>query len=245
MNLEAFALAENPQQLVPAPAERDWMESGVGRHAYKCLPLAIANTYGWQLLLNVDVSAAWNGSLGMMDVLVSCSDNHQATSNFANGIVTFSVDYVFRTPPGYHLLVTGPTNSFKDGVFPMTGVVETDWLPYSFTMNYRFTRSGEVHWKAGEPYAQIFVIKAGIQESVQPVIRRLTDDPKLASDLAEWRDRRFRMRKGLADGDPVALKTGWDRDYFVGRYANGQPTEAEHTTKMRLKAPIDERKNES
>ena len=57
-----------------------------------------------------------------------------------NGILTFDVAYIFRTPPGYHLLVSGPINTFKDGVAPMTAVVETDWLPYTFTFNYQFTR---------------------------------------------------------------------------------------------------------
>ena len=51
MILEAFALAEQPQALVPAPPARDWMDTGTARYAYRCLPVAVANTYGWQLLL--------------------------------------------------------------------------------------------------------------------------------------------------------------------------------------------------
>lgn len=58
MILEAFAVSENPQPLVPAPPNRDWMDATTKRHAYRCLPIAVANTYGWQLLLPADVTAA-------------------------------------------------------------------------------------------------------------------------------------------------------------------------------------------
>jgi len=240
--LEAFALSEQSPQLVPAPAERDWMNAG-GRHAYRCLPLTIGNTYGWQLLLPVDVTASWNGGPSIEHVSVTCSRPHQAVSNFANGILTFDVGYIFRTPLDYHILVTGPSNTFKDGIAPMTAVVESDWLPYGFTMNYRFTRPGQVHWRAGEPFVQICVVRAGIQQSLQPVIRRLEDDPKLVSDRAAWRERRARMRERLTARDPEALRDPWDKDYFAGRYADGQPTSAHHIQKLRLRAPIDERQH--
>jgi Family of unknown function (DUF6065) len=238
--MEAFALSTHSPSLVPAPAERDWMNAG-GRHAYRCLPLTIGNSYGWQLLLPVDVTAEWNGGPSIADVSVTCARPHQAVSNFANGILTFDVGYIFRTPPDLHILVMGPSNTFKDGIAPMTAVVESDWLPYGFTMNYRFTRPGQVRWCAGEPFVQICIVSAGVQQDMQPVIRRLEDDQKLLSDRTAWRDRRARMCERLAARDPAALKDPWDKDYFVGRYADGRPTTASHIHKLRLRAPIDER----
>ena len=99
-----------------------------------------------------------------------------------------------------------------------------------------------MHWRAGEPYAQICIVRAGVQQSVQPVIRRLEDDPKLAAEHAAWRERRTRMRERLAAGDPAAIQVPWDKDYFLGRYADGRTTWAEHTSKLRLRAPIDQRR---
>jgi len=240
MLLEALAVTNNPQELVPAPSERDWMDQN--RHAYRCLPLTIANTYGWQVLMPCDVIAEWTGGPGLPDVRIIKGDPfYQAQSNFATGILTLDVSYIFRTPPGYHLLITGPTNQFKDGVAPMTGIVESDWLPYTFTMNYKFTRPGRVAWSAGEPYAQICVIHANVQDNVQPVIRNITDDQQFSAQHNAWRERRTRMRDLLAQGDPTAIKDPWDKDYFVGRYADGQKTDLAHTNRVRLKAPIDKR----
>lgn len=241
MFLEALVVTDRPQELVPAPPERDWMDQN--RHSYRCLPLTIANTYGWQVLMPCDVQAEWTGGPGLADVRITIKgDPHfQAQSNFATGIVTFDVGYIFRTPPGYHLMVTGPTNCFKDGVAPMTGIVESDWLPYTFTMNYKFTRPGRAFWKAGEPYAQVCVIQANVQEGVQPVICNITDDPEFSLQHNSWRQRRSRMRQLLAEGDPGALKDPWDKDYFVGRYADGQKPDSAHTNRMRLKTPVDRR----
>ena len=43
-------------------------------------------------------------------------------------------------------------------------------------------------------------------------------------------------------GDPAAVKKAVDRDYYLGRYADGEKTLAEHIIKMQLKSPVDERR---
>jgi len=240
--LDAYAVNDHPQKLIPAGARRDWMDGFTDRHAYRCLPLAIANTYGWQLILPVDVTAEWNGGMAKEDLTIACAHRHQAVSNFRNGVLTFDVAYIFRTAPGYHLLVTGPTNTFKDGIAPMTAVIETDWLPYTFTFNYRFTRPGRVTWQAGEPYAQICVIAANLQNDIVPVIRDLRENPQLEADHLAWRLRRTDLRSGLSKTRSAAKLRAWDKDYFLGRQADGRPAQAAHTMKLRLKEPIDARK---
>jgi hypothetical protein len=241
MILEAYALTKNPQPLIAAPFGRKWMDAFVGRHPYRCLPLAIANTYGWQLLLPVDVHVTWNGGMKREDVTVECSHPHQAVSNFKRGVITFNVAYIFRTPPGYHLLVTGPTNIFKHGVAPMTALIESDWVPYSFTFNYQLTRVGKVTWRAGEPYAQICIVKAGLQEDVQPVLKNLSDNPQLAADHEAWRTKRANLIAQKSCTNNATPQEAWSKDYFLGRYADGRATNAPHTMKMRLNTPIDER----
>lgn len=52
---------------------------------------------------------------------------HYVVSHFGAGVVTFTVPYLFRTPPSYNLHVRGPTNMPKDGIYPLEGIVETDW----------------------------------------------------------------------------------------------------------------------
>src|SRR5690606_28445603 len=96
-----------------------------------------------------------------------------AQSNFSDGILTFNAGYIFRTDPGWHLMVTGPMNHPKDGIVPLSGVVETDWLPFPFTMNWRFTRPGTVRFEKDEPFCRVIPVAAQALETTQPEIHSL------------------------------------------------------------------------
>ena len=85
-------------------------------------------------------------------------------------------------------------------------------------------------------------MRAGLQEQIQPVIRRLSDNPQLAADHEQWRERRSNLRARQEAGDPAAWKEPWGKDYFLGRYADGRPVLTQHTNKLRLKMPLDERR---
>ena len=50
MKLLAHVIDGHEVQIRPASVERDWMEGTDQRYAYRCLPLNIANTFGWEIL---------------------------------------------------------------------------------------------------------------------------------------------------------------------------------------------------
>ena len=101
-----------------------------------------------------------------------------ALSHFALGIVTFQLTYLFRTEPGWNLFATGPTNNPKDGIAPLSGVIETDWLPYPFTMNWQMTRAGTVRFEKDEPICMVFPIPADALPGVEVDVRNLADNPR-------------------------------------------------------------------
>src|SRR5690349_7702460 len=123
------------------------MEHTYDRFAYRCLPMVMANQAGWMIGSPADFTACWNGGGKREDVWFNFggtqSSNQFAfsvfagpienqtdiriSSHFANGIVTFQIPYLFRTPPEINLWVKGPSNYFKDGACPLEGIVETDW----------------------------------------------------------------------------------------------------------------------
>lgn len=249
MRLECFALSPDPPVLQPARPTRDWMDRITGHHAYRCLPLAIANTYGWEVLSPRAFAVTWNGRDASSDISVEALDGrpwigHFVTSHFAFGIVTMHVGYLFRTEPGWDLMATGPMNAPKDGIAPLSGVVETDWLPYPFTMNWRFTRPGRVQFAAGEPFCHFFPVPRGEIETVVPEIRALDDDPELAAHHRQWRENREGFMQALAANDPDAQRIGWQRYYFLGRNADGSPAKAGHLAKLRLANPVDHRRRD-
>jgi hypothetical protein len=247
MKLECYAMSPEPPPLVPAHPLREWMDAFPDRHAYRCLPLSIANTYGWEVLSPCSFEARWNGGPAAKDVTFKALDsypwlNHLVLSNFTHGIVTFHTGYMFRTDPGWNLLASGPFNKPKDGIAPLTGVIETDWLPYPFTMNWHFTRKGSVRWEKGEPFCVVFPVPQGALEQVQPEILDLEANPELKSEYEAWRDRRTEFMEKFNSGDEQTLKQAWQRYYFLGKMASTGEQVPTHSSKVRLDAPVDRRR---
>lgn len=247
MKLNCYTLVapQHTCEIIPAPVKRDWMDAFRDRHAYRCLPLSIANNAGWQLLCPCDLEIEFSGGMGKDDIKVKATDGfdvrYAAESNFTRGIVTFYTNYLFQTEPGWQLLATGPFNEPKDGLYPLTGIVETDWLPYPFTMNWQLTRKGTFKFKKGEPFCQIMPIPKSYLQNVEPVMYNITDNPELQIEKEEFQQKRTEFRARQDAGDRDAIEQGWQRYYFVGKMPTGLEAPDDHTNKMRLKPLIDKR----
>lgn len=240
----------------PARATRDWMDQTAHRNAYRCLPLVMGNQCGWNLLNPTLVRARWNGGVDTDAIEFHFADPGTAAtmasaraqavgaiteapafpiSTFGYGIVTWYIPFVIRTPPGWNLLVRGPANLAKDGIAALEGLVETDWPPMGFTMNWRFTRPGVwVTFKVDDPIAMIVPQRRGELERFAPVVKSLTDDPALAAAWAGWNANRNDANRAL--GDPGAVMA-WQSDYMRGRCPDGTPA-AEHQMRLRLRPPV-------
>jgi hypothetical protein len=219
-----------------APATRDWMEALPERFAYRCLPLAIANQMGWEIPSPVAFAARWNGGPGedAIELRFDGARSRFAQSHFGHGVLSFAVGFLFRTPPGHNLWVTGPANRPKDGIAPLEGLVETDWAPFSFTMNWRFTRADhEVRFAAGEPVARILPFPRGYLERFRPEIRALADDPALEQAFGDWRSARAEFLVESRHEGFGAYGQGWQKDYMLGRTPSGERFAA-HQTKLTL-----------
>ena len=104
------------------------MDATHQQFAYRCLPLSIANSHGWEVLCPAGFSAVWRGdaALDAITIIPDPGTAPAAVSHFGHGVLTFHIPCVFRTDPDFDLMVQGPVNRPKDGLYPLTGVVETD-----------------------------------------------------------------------------------------------------------------------
>lgn len=224
-----------PLPLVPAGSSRAWMDETPNRYAYRCTPLSIANASGWEILAPSDFKATWNGYVHENAIVVEGDAvNAFAVSHFGSGILTFHVGYVFRTSPGWALWVRGAPNVSKDGIVPLDGLVETDWLPFTFTMNWRFTRPGTVQFEKDEPICFISLFPHNIVDDVQPKLADLGDEPDLCDRHATWAAGRLEFNAGLKAGDANALAQGWQRLYLKGQSSDGRKADF-HRHKRRLR----------
>jgi hypothetical protein len=241
-----YALQPTPPALRAAQPTRAWMDATPDRHAYRCLPLAIANSHGYEILAPCGFEVTWNGGALARDLTVRATEEfprfgHFARSHFADGVVTLHIGYLVRTEPGWHTLATGPLNAGKDGITALSGVIETDWLPYTFTMNWRMTRAGSVRFERDEPICLVFPVRAHAVAKARAEIRDIADDPELRGEMDAWAARRAEFMTRFEAGDADALKEAWQRYYFKGQYPDGAPAEREHVNKLRLAAPVDVR----
>jgi len=138
LNLQALQIYPTKMRLVPALRTRRWIEETDQRFATRCLPMLMANQSAWFILNHFAFCATWNGMNDKAAISIQASapvPHDGATSHFGCGILTWTIPYLFRTSPGYNLLVRGPANLPKDGISPLEGIVETDWACATFTMN--------------------------------------------------------------------------------------------------------------
>jgi hypothetical protein len=115
-------------------------------HFYQCLPLSIGNMQGFVFSVPFGFDAMWNGGNRPEDMYIEYHEDYEKyrgtnavsiTSEFGNGILTFHAPVALKTPPGVNLMTIAPPNFPLGGMSPMTGVVESDNLRFTFTFNIK------------------------------------------------------------------------------------------------------------
>jgi hypothetical protein len=143
--------------------KRDWFDA----HFYRCLPLTIANNYGFIIKSEFDFSFMWNGK-NTLDAISFEFDKNKGDlsklhprieTHFGHGIITINPPFILRTPPGVNLMTINPPNYIIPNITVMSGVVEADNLRRSFTINLKIQIPNiRVHVPAGTPLAAIIPI---------------------------------------------------------------------------------------
>lgn len=240
MDLTCYVYDSWKPRIRPATSRRAWMDGTPDSFAYRCLPLAIANAHGWELLSPVGFKARWRGGQGAESVEIKLDpgphDGDVPVSLFGQGTITFHVEGLFRTSPGWNLWVGGSPNAAKDGIAPLGGVIETDWSPYSFTMNWRFTRKN--HWirfEENEPFCFFFPVERRPITEMAPQIRPIEDAPEMKAAFDMWSKSRDAFQKWVRETAPTAPADQWQKLYYRGIEPDGTPGAADHAAKLRLK----------
>jgi hypothetical protein len=224
--------------IAPAPVKRQWMEDSPERFAYRCLPLNIANAHGWQITSPSAFRVKWDGGdqPESLEVDIWGKDTPPAISHFGVGMLTFHINAVITTPPGVAMYATGPANNPKHGISPLSGIIETDWLPFTFTMNWRMTCTDEwVYFEKDEPFCLLFPIRLAEIETYSVEISDIEDNPDLAKSHHAYSADRSGFLKDLKDPQSEAVQRRWQKDYYQG--VGKTDDKIEHRTSLKLSRP--------
>jgi hypothetical protein len=205
--------------------------------AYRCLPMLMANQAGWHVLNTHAVEAVWDGGAGAEAITIRVLSGEgpcPATSHFGHGILTWSIPFLFRTPPGFNLLARGPANSPKDGVCALEGLVETDWAVSPFTMNWKITRPNyPIRFEEAEPVCFLAPQRRGELEAFEPAVADLEDQGELYDRYRQWVKSRDSFLTRLRAGETAA--DALEKHYMQGRTPGRGEVSKEHQTKLELK----------
>jgi hypothetical protein len=235
--LIAYRLGRRGEFADPEPAERRraWSDATPQRFANRCLPLLVANQCGWVVRAPGAIEATWSGGRAIDQVQINGWTEPwpcPASSHFGNGILTWTIPFLFRTPPGFNLLARGPANNPKDGISALEGVIETDWAIAPFTMNWKLTRPGlPVRFDKGEPICMVVPQHRGELEAFVPEVCDVGDDPEVSRSYRRWRKSRATFNSRLREGQE---QEKWQKHYFRGTSPSGAIA-PEHQTVLRLR----------
>lgn len=244
MQLDCYRIHPGAPKIIPGRSRREWMDAFQDRHPYRCLPLTMANSTGWEILCPFDLEVEWDGgdyedAISLRSSMGEAAVASFAGSHFRRGIVTMHTGHLFRTPPGWAVWCGAAPNWPKDGISALSGLVETDWLPFPFTMNWQMTRPGVVRFEKDEPFCFITLMEHHKLEEIQPKLRMLDDEPDLKAEFTAWSTSRTDFNKRLAGREEEAMRDRWQRHYMTGKKSTGAKAETQHKTKRQLKAPIE------
>jgi hypothetical protein len=222
-------------KVVPMELKRDWMKETPDSYAYRCTPMNVANQYGWYVLCPEDFSAKWLGDNALDGVSIRYKDNQKlnfANSEFGSGVLTINLDFVLRTEPNVSTYIRGVPNFLKDGIQPLDAIVETDWLPFTFTYNFKFTRHARVEFKKDEPLFSFFPIYRNFAEDSDISTNRIESDPVFFKKYTEYANSRDHYLKNN-DGT-------FQKYYRDAKDPNGQSySPTNHKPKISFKKPND------
>jgi hypothetical protein len=146
------------------------------------------------------------------------------------------VPILFRTSPGYNLLVRGPANWWKDGAVALEGLVETDWAVATFTVNWKLTRPGqEVRFEADDPICMLVPQRRGELETFRPAISTIESVPEVQRQHDAWGESRTDVIRSFTDpARPPNAPMEWQLHYLRGTSPGGAAAR-EHQLRLDLR----------
>ena len=113
---------------------------------------------------------------------------------------------------------------------------DADENPFTFTMNWQFTRPNTViRFEQGEAFCHVFPARRGELEKIMPEVRPIADEPELKAAFDAWTASRANFLDGLRKPDSEASAAKWQKHYYRGQNLDGTGIAADdHRTKIRL-----------
>lgn len=194
-----------------------------------CLPLSIANQYGFVVKAAHDISLYWTG--GQANVHVESEGFHSIDSiqgyfnNFGSGVMSIENHFILRTPPQVNIMVMPAINSFIPDLYPLFGVVEADNLRRSFTFNLKVTvPNKKIYIKKGDWLASFIPIPRYFVENFElKDASKIYKKEVLENERKDIKKLTMERNTRVEHGGDVGKVNDSGRRYFKGIFADDTP----------------------
>lgn len=148
--------------------KRDWMDASWDHHAYRCLPVTLANFLGWTFSFPKDISFIWNSQTTQVEIV---SGKEYADTRRANQSISFNSGLVFESDENITLMTMPVPNQFIDGIQAFTALLSTSVFRGPLPIVYKVTRPDTlITIPAGTPIGSIMPISLTALESTELVL---------------------------------------------------------------------------
>jgi hypothetical protein len=235
MKIEAYRVNPEAMEIRPCRRSSEWLKSN---HGIRCLPMRIASQIGWEVISPCDFTVVWNGEDKTNSMRITQHNGDKpllADNNTGYGILNIPFGYIFRTPENVSMWIKGPANTPKFGASPLEGVVETYWLPFSFSINWKITRVNcPIQFLKDEALAQFFPIRIEDYEDIEPVMDKLSNNPELQKQYEIWSEHREEFFNGPYLDPMTKSKDRYHRGYHDGISIPGISAPRKHWGKVKM-----------
>lgn len=143
--IDVYRVGSHTANIKQTSIKREWMDNTYQSHAYRCFPMSIANTLGYEISFPEDISFTWDGILDSSSEHVKIlSGPKSAHSGRGHGTVSLETNLVIKTSEDITMLQMPVPNYFIDGVQCFTTLISTSFLNVSMPLALRVTRPNAV-----------------------------------------------------------------------------------------------------
>jgi hypothetical protein len=162
-NLNAYVGNPNTKsaKIKQLNGKRDWMSAAT----YNCHPVVLANTLGYGIYFEEDVSFIWDGDPLHPAKAIKGSD--YIWSGRPEGTISFNTNLVFTSDKNTSILTIQPPNYFIDGASVISSIISSSFFTGSFPVVWKLDKSNKEYFiPAGDLIACIIPISvAQFQDS--------------------------------------------------------------------------------
>jgi hypothetical protein len=142
-NIDAYI--DDPAKITakirPLPIKREWMHA----QTYNCHPIAMANTLGYGVYFDHDISFIWDGS--RKDGAIGLTGKESIWVGRGEGTVSFVTNLILKTDENTTLITMPVPNEYIEDAHVLSTVLSTSI----------FTGTFSIVWKLDKPNKEYFV----------------------------------------------------------------------------------------